>query len=117
MYRVLLRWADAIVYRDGVVYIIEAKLRPSPTAIGQLEMYKDLFYRTPEFTEFFSCPVQLVFLTTRYDWELVEFCSKKGIKYVVIDVDKIIEEERKRLKQFIETDSKELLEFEALLRE
>lgn len=116
MYRVLLRWADAIVYRDGIVYIIEAKLRPSPSAIGQLEMYKDLFYRTPEFSQFHSCPTELVFLTTRYDWELVEFCSKKGIKYVVVDIDKIVEEEKKRLREFIETDSKEYEEFLDLLR-
>ena len=50
MYMTMLRWADAVIVQDGIVYIVEAKLRPGPGAIGQLELYKKLFGNTLEFT-------------------------------------------------------------------
>lgn len=90
-YMVLLRWADAVFIEDGVVYIVEAKLRPTPTAFGQLELYQDLFRQTPEFAAYKNWPIKLVFLTTFIDLALVELASKKGIDYVVFDQKPLID--------------------------
>jgi hypothetical protein len=81
MYMVLLRWADAVFIEDGKVYIVEAKLRPNAGAIGQLEHYKMLFGRTPEFNAYWNYPIELILLTNYMDLEIVELCSMKGIKY------------------------------------
>lgn len=89
MYAVLLRWADAIVLEKGQVKIIEAKLRPDPGAVGQLELYKQLFPHTPEFSEFKNWPLVLVLLTATLDLNMVEMCSKKGIQYEVFSQDDV----------------------------
>jgi len=83
MYMVTLRWADAIYVEDGTVFIVEAKMRPDLGAISQLKAYKDLFYQTPEFTEFRNRPVELILLTTRRDPVLFDMCKREGIHYEV----------------------------------
>ena len=80
-YMVILRWADAVFIEGGVVYIVEAKLRPNAGAIGQLEHYKMLFGGTPEFSQYWNYPIELILLTNYMDLEIVELCSQKGIKY------------------------------------
>lgn len=80
-YKVIMRWADAIVLSDGKVLIIEGKLRPTPGAIGQLEVYKDLFKVTPEFSAYWAWPIEMILLAPVLDLNLVEICSKKGIIY------------------------------------
>jgi hypothetical protein len=81
MYMVILRWADLIFIENGTIYIVEAKLRPNAGAIGQLEHYKQLFGRTPEFSAYWNYPIELILLTNYMDLEIVELCSQKGIKY------------------------------------
>ena len=81
MYMVILRWADAIFIQDGVVNIVEGKLRPTAGAIGQLEHYKLLFGRTPEFSQYWNHDINLILLTCYMDLEIVELCSRKNIKY------------------------------------
>ena len=81
MYKVILRWADAIFLHDGEVYIVEAKLRPGPGAVGQLELYGELFRRTPEFSMYETWPIHLVLLTAYQDLEMMSLCEKKGIIY------------------------------------
>ena len=80
-YMVILRWADAVFIEDGQVNIVEAKLRPDAGAIGQLEHYKMLFGRTPEFSQYWLYPINLILLTSYMDLEIVELCSQKGIRY------------------------------------
>ena len=92
IYMTLLRWVDAIVIHDAVVYIIEAKLRADPGALGQLELYKKLFLNTPEFEQYKLYPVQLVLLTSIVDLNMVELCTEKGVEYEVFseeDVNKV----------------------------
>ncbi len=83
MYSVILRWADAIFVEDDTVFIVEAKLRPSAEAFGQLELYEQLFRKTPEFQQFWNLPIKLVFLTMMLDQELWEHAERKGIKYEI----------------------------------
>ena len=83
LYKVTLRWVDAIFFEDDKVHIVEAKLKPSPTAIGQLELYKRLFKETPEFSQYFDKEIKLIFLTTYEDKYVKDMCIDKGIDYVV----------------------------------
>ena len=83
LYSVILRWCDAIFIEDGVVHIIEGKLRPDLGSIGQLEGYKELFYITPEFSQYWKWPVKLILLTTYLDLNIAELCKKKDINYIV----------------------------------
>jgi len=80
-YLVILRWADLVFVENGEVNIVEAKLRPNAGAIGQLEHYKELFKRTPEFQQYWNYPINLILLTPYLDLEIVALCSKKGITY------------------------------------
>ena len=88
-YTTILRWADAIVLKDGIVYIVEAKLRASPGAIGQLELYKKLFKNTLEFTAYKEWPIKLLLLCSMIDLNIVEMCSDKEIIYKVFTLDEV----------------------------
>jgi len=82
---VLLRWADAIFIEDGYVNILEAKVRPSPTAVGQLLLYERLFKVTPEFKMYWDWPIKKILLTTMVAWDVVELCSQYNIQYEVFN--------------------------------
>ena len=83
LYQMLRRWADAVVFTGKEVLIIEAKMRPDPAGIAQLELYRKLFPETPEFKMFWKYPVKLVFLTTWLDKAVKALCDEKKIEYVV----------------------------------
>jgi len=83
LYKVTLRWVDAIFKEGDKIYLVEAKLKPTPSAIGQLKLYKELFYQTPEFSEFHNLPVEMILLTTREDPHVKNLCIQEGINYVV----------------------------------
>ena len=91
MYMVLLRWVDAIYLKDGIVYIVEAKLRAEPGALGQLDLYEKLFRNTPEFDQYKNWHIQKVLLTSIVDLNMVELASEKGVQYIIFteaDVNK-----------------------------
>ena len=83
MYMTILRWADAIVLSDGVAYIVEAKLRPEPGVISQLELYNKLFPETPEFSQYKNWPRKMMILSSVVDLNLVELASEKEILFEV----------------------------------
>jgi hypothetical protein len=83
MYSVILRWADAVFEHNGIIYIVEGKLRPQPGAIGQLELYREIFSQTLEFKQFWNYPVKLVLLCPVLDLNMAELCTKKDIIYEV----------------------------------
>jgi len=83
LYSVLLRWADAIFLEDGIMHIVEAKLRPDLGTIGQLEGYKELLKVTPEFSAYENWPVKMILLSPIMDFSTAQICSKKGIVYEV----------------------------------
>jgi len=85
-----LRWCDAIYIKDDIVHIVEAKIKPDLGVIGQLEHYHDLFYRTPEFSQYKDKQVQLVLLTAWPDLEVKALCMKKGIEYVLYQPEWIL---------------------------
>lgn len=81
MYLTILRWADAIVIKDGIVFIVEAKLRAQPGVISQLQLYGKLFIETPEFTQYKGWPVKLMILSSVVDLNMVELASDKDILF------------------------------------
>lgn len=76
-------YPDAIFVEDNVVHIVEGKLEPNATGVGQLQLYAQEFPKTPEFTQFKNLPVKLIFLTTRYDSRIEELCKLADISYVI----------------------------------
>lgn len=88
-YLSMLRWIDAIVISNGIVYLVEAKVRPMPGVISQLELYKELFYNTPDFSYYRGFPVRMMLLTSIVDVNMVELCSKKDIIYEVFSIDDV----------------------------
>ena len=83
LYSVLLRWADAVFLENGIMYIVETKLRPTFGAIGQLEGYKELLKVTPEFVAYENWPIKLILVSPVMDLGIAEICSKKDIIYEV----------------------------------
>ena len=83
LYSVLLRWADAVFLEDGIMYIVETKLRPEFGAIGQLEGYRELLKVTPEFSAYENWPIKLILVSPVLDLGIAEICTKKGIIYDV----------------------------------
>lgn len=78
--KITLRWADAVVFENGTVYIIEAKLRSDLGALAQLEEYKKLFRDTPEFSALADSPVEMILLLP-YAWvDLVRAAAVRGIQ-------------------------------------
>ena len=86
-YKVHLRWADAIVINDMDVVIIEGKIRPGFGALGQLEAYKELFKKTPEFMDYWNRNIKLVLLTAWHDENIKTECERKNIDYVFFQPD------------------------------
>lgn len=79
----LRRWADLVLYEDRTVYVIEAKMKPEPGALSQLELYLNLFAKTPEFSTFERRKVQGILLTTVEDEEVRRLAEGKGILFEV----------------------------------
>lgn len=88
-YMTLLRWADAVIVNDGIVYIVEAKLRPSPGAIGQLELYNKLFPNTLEFTQYKNYPTKMLLLASMPDLAVAELASEKEIIFEIYTEEQV----------------------------
>ncbi len=89
VYLTLLRWADAIVIKDGFVNIVEAKVRPMPGVISQLELYKKLFPNTLEFTQYKDWPIRMIILSSMPDLAIAELASEKDIIFEIFTVDDV----------------------------
>ena len=89
MYMTMLRYVDAIVIKEGIVYIIEAKLRPNFGVIGQLEGYNLLFYNSPEFTQYKLYPSQMIILSAIVSLDVAELASKKDIAFEVFSEEDV----------------------------
>lgn len=83
MLSVTLRYPDCIFIENGQINIVEAKYDPSAEAIGQLQLYEQLFKETPEFEPWWIAPIQLLFLTSRLDENIKVLCDRYHILYEV----------------------------------
>lgn len=76
------RWADAIVIYPDKVILIECAIRPNPGKIAQLELYKQLYYKTPEFDSIKHLPLEMELVYAIEDPATVELAKQKGIRTV-----------------------------------
>jgi len=91
MMSVINRWADAVVFDGQNMVIIEAKMRPDPGAVGQLQLYAELLPQTPDFTMYANKPVRLVLVTTKEDLSTRTFCEGKGVEYAIYNPPWVID--------------------------
>jgi hypothetical protein len=82
MVGVFRRWADAIVFMPDRLVLIEAKIRPTPGVISQIELYERLLPHTPELTEYKGRPIEKVLLYAIEDPVITAMAREKGIKAV-----------------------------------
>jgi len=82
---VTLRWVDAIFIKDGIVHLVEAKLKPDAKAIIQLRMYDSLFPQTPQFMTWWNFPRRKILVTTREDPEVQKLAIQDGVIYEVFN--------------------------------
>ena len=77
------RWADALVFLDDRIILIEGAIRPQPGDISVLRLYKRLIPNTPDLAEYSNLPVEMVLLCSIPDPVLVELAREDGIRVVV----------------------------------
>lgn len=93
------RYADIIFLEDGVINIVEAKLKPNGGVVGQLLQYRELFFSTPEFSKFINFPIKLAILTPFLAIDVVEFANLHDINYILWDPDPEVRKEIERRKE------------------
>jgi len=76
------RWADAIILLKGKTILIEAAIRSDPGDISKLELYKKLFYETPELADRTNMPLDLMLVYAIEDPVVIELARDKGIRCV-----------------------------------
>lgn len=89
------RWADAVVLLQDRVILVEAKIRPQPGVISQLELYARLLPHTPELAKHANKPVEMVLLHAIEDDLVNQLAREKGIQCVYYRpawVDKYLDE-------------------------
>ena len=77
------RWADAVVWLDGTVLIVEAAIIASPAKLGQLDVYLDLWHDTPEFSSYRDWTVRGHVLCAVGDPVVQRICDRRGHTYEV----------------------------------
>lgn len=81
--QVALRWADAIFLEDGIVNIVETKLKNLSSGIDQLNDYAELFKVTPEFSSYVNWPIKKILVSPFLDLFVAEKASKNDVEYIV----------------------------------
>lgn len=77
------RWADAVVFLPDRLLLIEAKIRPEPGVISQLDLYSSLLPQTPELAEWQHLPIEKVLLYAIDDPALIALARQHGIRCIM----------------------------------
>lgn len=91
-----MKWADAVVFTGSEVLLIEAKLLPNASALGQLALYTKLFDVTPELSKWRTVHRRLIHLAARPDKDVKELAEELGMEMVVYSNPKVDNELRRR---------------------
>jgi len=83
LYKVTLRYIDAIFLEDDIVHLLEAKLRDQLKGVAQLEIYLKHFKETPEFMSLWDKKTKAILLVPTEDRDVKLMCAEKNIEYVV----------------------------------
>ena len=73
------RWVDAMVVESHVVHLVEGKIRLSPGALEQLELYRELFPLTPELAHLQHLPLELHLVFAVEDPILSAIARRRGV--------------------------------------
>ncbi len=74
------RWVDAMIVEPEVVHLAEAKIRLSPGALEQLELYRRLFPMTPELEHLRDRRLELHLVFAVEDPVLTAIARERGVK-------------------------------------
>lgn len=74
------RWVDAMVVEPRTVHLVEAKIRLSPGALEQLELYRRLFPLTPELAALRDRELLLHLVFAIEDPALSAIARERGVK-------------------------------------
>lgn len=72
------RWADAVVFDNGTLVVVEATVRPRVEKISQLDLYIRLLPATPELVEYRDWPVRGVFVMAVDDPVMRDLAAERG---------------------------------------
>src|SRR5262245_23340878 len=78
MLRVNNWFADAIMFTPSETMVVEAKVRPTPSAVSQVQFYADLLPTTPEMQSRLSLPIRCVLLFAEDDPKVTAFARRHG---------------------------------------
>jgi hypothetical protein len=71
---------DALVLDSRELLIVEAKINPKPSAIGEVLFYARLIYRTPELSQYLQYRFQPVVLFGESDDDINDFARSLGVR-------------------------------------
>lgn len=77
---VFLRWADAVVVTPTELIVIEAKMRADPSAISQLELYRELVPKTQELLPFLGRRIVAELVVSIEDPAVTAMASRRSIR-------------------------------------
>lgn len=72
------RWADAIIFDNGTLLVVEATVLPKPGKISQLDLYIQLVPATPELVEYHDWPVRGVLVLAVDDPVMRRLAADRG---------------------------------------
>ena len=80
-------YADGIITLANEVLIIEAKVKATPAAVGQVKFYQRQAFRTPELQPLMSLPFVPVLLFAEEDADVSQFCQQEGCRVEIYTPD------------------------------
>jgi hypothetical protein len=80
MLRVANWYADAVILTESEGLMVEAKVEPNPSAIGQALFYLRLYWSTPELAQFSHLPFSPVVLFAESDPAVTDFARSLGVR-------------------------------------
>lgn len=80
MLRVANWYADAVILDQGEGLMVEAKVEPNPSAIGQALFYLRLYWQTPELAGYAHLPFTPLVLFAENDPAVTDFARSLGVR-------------------------------------
>lgn len=80
MLRVANWYADAVILTESEGLMVEAKVEPNPSAIGQALFYLRLYWQTPELVSYSHLPFSCVALFAESDPAVTDFARSLGVR-------------------------------------
>lgn len=77
------RWADALVFLEDRVILLEVKILPQPGVISQLKLYAELIPKTPELSEHKDKWVEMLLVCAIEDSLISELARREGIRVII----------------------------------